>query len=67
MSNISLSWLLRLVSVEPHRKLTAVSWQRKLSNRIYYKGRLKISARVHIISDIQIMADRMDEDKRKAA
>lgn len=30
-----------------------------------YKGRLKISTRAHIVSDIQIMADGMDEDKRK--
>lgn len=33
---------------------------------IDYKGRLKISTRAHIVSDIQIMADGMDEDKRKA-
>lgn len=34
-------------------------------NGIDYKGRLKISTRAHIVSDIQIMADGMDEDKRK--
>jgi len=31
---------------------------------IDYKGRLKISTRAHIVSDIQIKADGMDEDKR---
>jgi len=33
---------------------------------IDYKGRLKISTRAHLVSDIQILADGMDEDKRKA-
>jgi adenylosuccinate synthase len=32
---------------------------------IDYRGRLKIATRAHLVSDIQIMADGMDEDKRK--
>lgn len=35
-------------------------------NGIDYKGRLKISTRAHIVSEIQILADGMDEDKRKS-
>lgn len=33
-------------------------------NGINYQGRLKISTRAHLVSEIQILADGMDEDLR---